>query len=237
MNDTNKFLQQHRSIRVFNNEEITKEEINTIIESGMRGATAGNMMLYSLIKVENVDNLKFLSEKCDNQKFIANAKFALIFVADSHKYYKYFKNRNVNNYQEPSIADFMLGIQDGMICAQNCVISAESMGIGTCYIGDILENYEDIKEKFNLPKNVMPFTMVVFGRYDKTPPLRERFDKEFVVFDEKYADVDDEFIDKMFRKEEEKSPDFAERFYNRKINSEFFKEMNRSIKLYVDEWE
>ncbi len=50
----------------------------------------------------------------------------------------------------------MLSIEDTMIAAQNAVLMAESLGIGSCYIGDILENYEFHKELFDLPDYVVP---------------------------------------------------------------------------------
>ncbi len=236
MNEVTKSIKEHRSIRSFNDVKITDEQINEILACGMRGATAGNMMLYSIIKIQDKESLEWLSVKCDNQKFIASAQFALVFLADANKFYSFFKERKVVNYEEPSIADFMLANQDCMIAAQNCVIAAESMGIGTCYIGDIMENYEDIKDGLNLPKNVMPITMVVFGNYDNTPPLRDRFDKEFVVFDEVYPNIDRDFINKMFEREEKNKLNFAQAFFDRKINSEFFAEMKRTIKLYINEW-
>ncbi len=236
MNEVTKSLKEHRSIRSFNDEIITEEQINEILDCGMRGATAGNMMLYSIIKVQEKENLEWLSVKCDNQKFIATSQFALIFLADAHKFYKFFEQRKVENYEEPCLADFMLANQDGMIAAQNCVIAAESMGIGTCYIGDIMENYEAIKDGLNLPKNVMPITMVVFGNYDTIPPKRDRFNKEFVVFDEVYPNIDREFINKMFEREEKNKANFAQAFFDRKINSDFFAEMKRTIRLYIDEW-
>ncbi len=237
MNEVTKSLKEHRSIRSFSNEQITDEQIDEILTCAMRGATAGNMMLYSIIKIQDKNRLQFLSEKCDSQKFIASSQFALMFLADSHKYFEFFKNRKVENYKDPSIADLMLGLQDGMIAAQNSVIAAESMGIGTCYIGDILENYEDIKKEFNLPKNVMPITLIVFGKYDTLPPLRDRFDPEFVVFDETYPNVDESFINGMFAKKEETKPDFASHLFNFKINSTFFAEMKRSIALHINEWD
>ncbi len=236
MNQVIKTIKEHRSIRSFNDVKVTDDQITEIIECGLRAPTAGNMMLYSIIKIKDQKNLQFLCEKCDNQKFISSANFALIFLADANKFYKFFKDRNVENYKEPSIGDFMFANQDCMIAAQNCAVAAESMGIGTCYIGDIMENYEDIKTHFNLPNNVMPVTMIVFGNYNNVPPLRERFNKEFVVFDEIYPDINKKFIDKMFEKEESKKSGFAKLFFARKIDSDFFKELNRSVNLYVDEW-
>lgn len=240
MNETINILKKHRSIRQFNQEPLSQQEEDEIISSSLRGATAGNMMLYSIIKIKDKNTIDFLSEKCDEQNFIKQSKFALLFVMDSYKFYTYFINRGMKdkfkNFKGPCVADLFLAMEDTMIAAQNAVIAAESMDIGTCYIGDILENKEDITNKFNLPKYTIPLCLVVFGKYEYTPKLRDRFSEKFVVFDETYPNIDEEFINGMFQKEETKQKDFCEKFYNRKINSDFFKEMERSILEYLKDW-
>lgn len=241
MNEVIKLLKTHTSIRKFNETKITDEQLQNIIESAMQGATAGNMMAYSIIKIRSKDTLLKLSKSCDNQPFIASADLALLFVADNYKWHKYYEQRNISEifpeYKGPSISDFILGLEDGMIAAQNAVIAAESLGIGTCYIGDIMENYEYHKDLFNLPQYTMPIALVVMGNYDTKPQVRERFDKSYVVFDEVYPTITEEFIDNMFSKNEIKDKDFALKFYKRKMDAPFFKEMIRSIKLYISEWD
>ena len=39
-----------------------------------------------------------------------------------------------------------MAVEDALIAAQNSVVSAESLGIGSCYIGDVMENAEEMKE-------------------------------------------------------------------------------------------
>lgn len=240
MNEVIKLLKSHTSIRKFNNEKITEEQTQHIIEAAMQGATAGNMMAYSIIKIRSKDTLSKLAKSCDDQPFIKDADLALLFVADSYKWHSFYEQRNISDtfpdYKEPSISDFMLGVQDAMIAAQNAVIAAESLGIGTCYIGDIMENYEYHKELFNLPKYTMPIALIIMGNYDTKPQVREKFDKSHVVFDESYPTITEEFITNMFSQQEAKDSDFAIKFYRRKMDAPFFKEMIRSIKLYIDEW-
>ncbi|MGD9678312.1 MAG: nitroreductase family protein [Vulcanibacillus sp.] len=240
MNEVIKLLKSHTSIRKFNETKITDEQVQYIIESAMQGATAGNMMAYSIIKIRSKDTLSKLAISCDNQPFIANADLALLFVADNYKWHSFYKQRNISNtftdYEGPCISDFMLGVEDAMIAAQNAVIAAESLGIGICYIGDIMENYEYHKELFNLPNFTMPIALVVMGNYDTKPQIRERFDKSCVVFDEIYPAITEEFINNMFANEESKDKDFAVKYYKRKMDAPFFKEMIRSIKLYINEW-
>lgn len=241
MNEVIKLLKSHTSIRKFNEISITDEQIQHIIEAAIRGASAGNMMSYSIIKIQSKNTLSKLAKSCDNQPFIKDADLALLFVADNYKWHKYFEQRGVSetfiDYKGPCISDFMLGVEDAMIAAQNAVIAAESLGIGTCYIGDIMENYEYHKELFNLPEYTMPVALIVMGNYDNKPQIRERFDSSFVVFDETYPSITNKFINNMFSKQESNDADFAKKFYKRKMDAPFHKEMIRSIKLYMDEWE
>ncbi len=239
-NPTIDVLVNHTSIRKFNQEEISDEAVSTIIEAAKRGATAGNMMLYSIVKIRSKSSLKSLAKSCDDQPFIGDASLALLFVLDHHKWQKYFEisglPERVEGFSGPSVSDFVLAMQDATIAAQNAVIAAESMGIGTCYIGDIMEHYETHKAFFNLPEYTMPAILVVFGHFDHKPVLRPRFEDEFTVFEETYPDINDAFIQKMFKEKDESTEDFAYKFYMRKKNADFFKEMNRSIHKYLSEW-
>ncbi|PAB60177.1 nitroreductase family protein [Anaeromicrobium sediminis] len=246
MNETIQFINNRVSIRKFNNKPIDEKIMDNIIHAAMRAPTAGNMMLYSIIKIQDKDMLKKLSETCDHQPFIGNSDTALLFAVDLYKWHKYFllnkvpeyAKRTNRVYEGPTLGDCILGINDALIAAQSAVIAAESYGVGSCYIGDIMENIEVHRQLLNLPKYVFPATLIVFGNYDHQPKLRSRFAKEFVVFDEKYKSLSDDEIKEMFKEQEAKfnsNPvsdfeNFAQQFYNRKIGSDFFKEMNRSLK-------
>lgn len=230
-------LKSHTSVRKFNDKPISEELQDTIIDCARRGATAGNMQMYHIIRIADRTLLTQLGETCDHQPFIGNAAFALLFVVDNHKWDMYFRSEGVpqafEDYKGPQIADLFLGMQDTMIAAQNAVIAAESMGIGTCYIGDIMEQAEKHRTLFNLPQHTMPATLVVFGYYDMKPQLRERFDKSVMVTDNQYIDINDDIIKKLFS---DKPEGFAKAFYKRKINADFFKEMCRSIKVFMKDW-
>jgi len=230
----------HTSIRQFNQETISESDRQLILDCALRGATAGNMMYYSIISIQDPVTLKALSQSCDEQPFIETGQFALLFLVDNHKWHRYFELNEAYPDDVPSskpqIADYMLGMQDAMIAAQNSVVAAESMGIGSCYIGDIMENKQFHQRLFNLPDYVMPATLIVFGRYDNKPKLRPRFDKKHVVFDEQYPTLSDEDIRGIFREREKKTENFAQTFYKRKMGAPFFKEMCQSIMAYLEKW-
>jgi hypothetical protein len=52
-----------------------------------------------------------------------------------------------------------------------------------------------------------------------------------------YPKVDDDFINDMFYEKEKDTPDFAEKFYKRKMDADFFMEMRRSLYLYLKQWD
>lgn len=240
MNATIEGIMSHASVRQFNGRSIDDRDEKLIIDAAIRGATAGNMMQYSIVKIREKERLVALSKSCDDQPFIGEAALGLLFVADNTKWHQLFNSRGIKehhpDYEGPEIADLMLGIQDAMIAAQNAVIAAESLGIGTCYIGDILENKDYHTEFFNLPRYAMPVTLVVFGHYDQKPNLKRRFETQYVVFEETYKNLSEEEINDMYAAYEDGNPDFALKFYERKIHAPFFKEMVRSIKLYLSHW-
>ena len=162
MNEVINVINNRRSTRVFKDEPIKEEHKNIIIEAAINAPTAGNMMLYNIIDVTNQELIDKLSVLCDNQPFMKNAKLVLLFVTNSNRWYDAYNKLNNANYK-PTLSDYYLGLNDAIIACQNAVIAAESLNIGSCYIGDIVENYEEIKEIFKLPKYVNPACLAVFG--------------------------------------------------------------------------
>ncbi len=150
MNDIIKTINNRKSLRKFSEKEIKIEEEKAIIQSALRAPTAGNLMLYSMIVIKNKEILKKLSVSCDNQPFIASAKMAIIFLSDYQRLCDYFEMSNVKEYRDnnnlsydyPELSDLLLGTEDAITAVQNTVIAAESIDIGSCYFGDIIENYE-----------------------------------------------------------------------------------------------
>ena len=65
--------------------------------------------------------------------------------------------------RKPQEGDLFLACCDALIAAQTAVVAAESLGIGSCYIGDIMENYEIHRELFGLPQYVFPICLLCFG--------------------------------------------------------------------------
>ena len=240
MNNTIKEMFDRQSIRAYKDKEISKEDKELIISAGTQGPSAGNMQLYSIIDVTDKELINKLSVLCDNQPFIKEAKMVLIFLADYQKWFNAFNDLNLNP-RKPSKGDLLLAIEDAMIVAQNTVNAAWSLGIGSCYIGDIMENYEEVTSLLNLPNYVYPACMVVYGyindNYQKYKP--KRVDNKYVVFENAYSNLTGDELKNMFnsRSINEEYEKWMSKFIERKYNSEFSKEMNRSAKKYINRFD
>lgn len=254
MNQTMEFLRKRTSLRNYSQREMLQEHLDIIIEGAMRAPTAGNMMPYSIIVVKNKEKKEILSQTCDQQPFISKSPVILIFVADYQKWMDYYRINNVEKfcsynkreYTRPSEASLFLATEDALIAAQNAVIAAESIGVGSCYIGDIMEHYETHKELFNLPEYAFPVAMLCLGyypeNYNQLP--KERFDKKYIVFNEKYEKIPDKEIKHMFKHLESRwtpgnkynAENYAQMHYAFKTNADFSKEMARSIREVLKIW-
>lgn len=240
MNQTIKELINRKSTRIFSNEHISDEEKSLIYDATVNAPSAGNMQLYSIIEVNDVDIKAKLAKLCDNQSFINKADLVLVYIADYQKWYDAFNNLNLNprKIQE---GDLLLAIEDAVIAAQNTVTAAESLGIGSCYIGDVMENYESIKDLLKLPRYAYPACMLVLGKPAKEMEKvmkPKRVDNKYIIHKNSYRLLNEnELKDMLSYKANNKTyEEYMEAFANRKHNSDFSKEMQRSAKLYIKDF-
>lgn len=257
MNQVIETIEKRHSVRKYSDQPIHLHEKELILHASLRSPTAGNMMLYSIIEINDQRLKDRLAITCDNQPFIASAPWLLLFLADYQRWWDYYQYCKVKKYCEknglayrsPSSGDLMLAVCDALIAAQTAVLAAESLGIGSCYIGDILENYEEHRQLLSLPQYVLPITLVCFGYPVQTSePARKtsRFGKEFIVFQDKYHQLTQKEFKKMYAPLEKENSqtgsllkdvkNIGQQNYQRKFITDFSIEMNRSVKAMIKSW-
>lgn len=258
MNETLRIIDSRRSTRVFDEKPVSQEDKDLIFNATYRAPTAGNMMLYSILEIEDQSLKEQLVETCDSQPFIAKAPFVLIFLADYQRWWDYYNLSGAparaeelqKKTRKPQAGDLLLACCDALIAAQTAVIAAESLGIGSCYIGDIMEKYEVHRELFKLPRYVFPIAMLCFGHPVKTDVVRKRiprFNPEFMTFKNQYQQLNSSELEKMYAPNEEMlktvgqpirgALNFGQHNYLRKFTAEFSFEMSRSVKAMLKNWD
>ncbi|MCB8564833.1 nitroreductase family protein [Fusobacterium ulcerans] len=249
-------IMKRKSVRVYEEKEIPIEVKDKILAAAFQAPTAGNMMMYSIIEIDDQSIKDKLVKTCDNQGMIGKAPLLLLFLADFQRWMDYIEASEVkdfnkeNNFEEyiPKEGDMFLAINDALIAAQTTVLAAEDFGLGSCYIGDIMENFEIHKELFNLPKYTLPITMLCIGyptEQQKNRTMRRRyFSKDMIVHKNSYRKPSVEEFKAMDKEIAEKDSSVflpgchnqAIHMYKRKITSDFMSEMNRSVKAMIDSW-
>ena len=242
MNPVIEQLYRRKSVRVYENRPIAEDVKQTILASAIQAPTAGNMSLFTILDITDPAIKEALSVSCDNQPFIATAPMVLIFCADYRRWYDVFAANNPAA-RKPAMGDLFLANADALIAAQNAVVAAESFGIGSCYIGDITENYEYHCKLLNLPQYVVPTAMLCFGyptrqQLEREKPLR--FQVEDLVHENGYqlekADAMPRMLSQRNGKVGEEFDHWMTKFRQFKWDSEFSREMSRSCSGMVHHW-
>lgn len=256
-NPTIDLLLKRKSIRIYEDRAISDSDKDTILQATLRAPTAGNMMLYSIIEVEDQALKERLAITCDNQPFIAKAPYVLLFLADYRRWFDYYIHSGVKEICQrehllqrcPEEGDLLLACCDTLIAAQTAVIAAEALGIGSCYIGDILEHYPIHREMFALPQYVLPITLICFGYPDAVHAGRKqnaRFAKEFVVHKNTYHHLSTAELDAMMQPNnarfaahgprDDSIQNVGQLNYFKKFSADFSIEMSRSVRAMLQSW-
>ena len=250
MNPTLELIEARTSTRTYTSEPISEADRAAILNAAFRAPTAGNMMLYSIIEVTDQALKDELAVTCDDQPFIATAPLVLVFLADYQKWIDLFDRSlelsapGSGPCAAPGAGDLMLAASDALIAAQNAVVAAESLGIGSCYIGDILEQGEAHAQLFGLPPHVMPVAMLCFGHPSATRAQVPRYTAN-MVHENRYRNLTAEELSRTAEELQQMhaphgiapgAVDYPHVVHQRKYTSDFMAEMNRSVAWWLKRW-
>lgn len=237
MNEVLAQLHARKSVRAFLDKPIAPADKAAILAAACAAPTAGNQQLYTILDITDQAVKDTLAETCDHQPFIATAPMVLIFCADCQKWQDAFASGGCQP-RDPAVGDLLLAFCDANIAAQNAVTAAWSLGIGSCYIGDILEQCETHRALLRLPEYVVPAAMLVFGwptdqQMERQKPRRRAM--EHIVHENAYRHMGGAELEAMLADNAGQRPyaDWLKAFCDRKYNSDFSREMSRSAAEYL----
>ena len=116
MNPILEALHERKSVRVYTEQEISKEDKEAILNAALQAPTAGGQILYTILDITAQEKKEKLAELCDHQAFIAKGKLVLVFCADCRKWLSFYKEAGLNP-RKPGAGDLLLAVEDAMIAA------------------------------------------------------------------------------------------------------------------------
>jgi nitroreductase len=190
-------LNNHVTIRKFKDKPVPSDLLNSLLFSGAKASTTGNMQVYSIVVTTDKQKRKELAPAHFNQPVALHAPVLLTFVADFNRFSKWCTISKAKPGYSNFISFFTAAI-DALLVAQNVCIAAENNGLGICYLGTTTYNAREIIQTLNLPKLTFPVTTVALGYPDEQPELTDRLPLSGVVHHETYHDYSEAQISELY---------------------------------------
>jgi len=189
-NETMGVLYERASCRAFSEKKISRKLADTIIGAGLRAPTGGNLQPYSIIRIEDPASRSKLAAMC-GQKFIAEAPLNLLFCIDWRRLGRWADLGKAPFAASDSFRHFWISFQDVVACAQNICTAADAMGLGSVYIGTVIDNVGKVRKLFRLPEKVFAVVLLCVGYPKARMAPRRKLGIDTIVHDERYRDIDD----------------------------------------------
>lgn len=195
-NETLDTIFSHCSIRDFKDVKLGKEQLDLLFKTAFAASTSTGTQACSIINVTDGEIKEKISKVCQ-QEFIAKAPHLFIFVVDLCRNKHIVEESGLEKHFADSMDLFFQGFSDACISAQNMVVAAQSMGLGICYLGSILNDPTTICDLLHLPTLTFPVVGLVLGVPDGSVTCQKpRLDTHFRVFENSYEEFD-EYLPKL----------------------------------------
>jgi len=191
-------MMKRRSARNFKDQVIPEELIEQLLDAANNAPTGGNIQPISVIAVQEAGRRKKLSEMVGDQPWVKNAPLSLIFCIDFYRIKKWASVSDTEFKGENALSHFLIAYADLMCAAQNVVILAEGQGLGSVYIGTILEVIDQAREYFNIPQYVLPLMVLSIGYPKSIPKNVPKLRREVITHRERYRELSEDEIKKAF---------------------------------------
>jgi len=196
---TLRLLMERASCRNFTDDKIPPDLLRQVLAAGIQAPTGGNLQPYTIIKIEDQAAKDRLAKLCEDQPFIARAPVDLLFCIDLHRLERWATLEAAPFTATKSFRHFWVAFQDTVICAQNVCTAADALGLGSVYVGSVLECFRELREMFGLPDGVFPVVLLCLGYPARQSRPSQRLGVDVVVHDEVYHEMDDARLIEAFR--------------------------------------
>jgi FMN reductase [NAD(P)H] len=185
-------MYERASCRTFEERDIPDDLLDRVLLAGVHAATGGNLQPWSIIVVRDPGARERLAELNERQWFIRDAPVNLVFCIDWRRLERWAKLSAAPFTADRAFRHFWISFQDTIIAAQCICTAADAVGLGSVYIGTVLECFRELRDMLALPKGVFPVVILALGWPKKTPAVRPKLGLSTVVHREQYAELSNE---------------------------------------------
>lgn len=169
-NPTIDVLRAHRTIRKFEDSALSVQDRDALIDVARRAPTSSFRQQFSIIHVTDVALRDQLAEVAQ-QPYVGTSKGDLfMFVVDLYRNARIREEAGLDIAPLQRTNLFLAAMEDAVLAAHNMEVAAESMGLGTVYLGSLLRNPARTIELLELPRMTFPILGLLVGRPLQDPP-------------------------------------------------------------------
>jgi len=192
-------ITRRRTVRSFTDQPVEEEKVQKLLDAAIQAPSGGNIQPISIIRIEKPESRDKLAKLAVNQPWVAKAPLCLLFCIDFHRTGKWAQAEGATYGGEKALMSFLLAYADVFCSAENAVLCATSLGLGTVYIGMVLAAMTEIRREFGLPDKVVPVVALCVGYPKKIPAGITKLPKAAMVHRERYEDKTGEELKALYR--------------------------------------
>ncbi|MBV8620062.1 MAG: NADPH-dependent oxidoreductase [Curvibacter sp.] len=183
-------LLQHRSVRAYLPDALPEGTLELLVAAAQSAPTSSNQQAWSVLAVQDPARKARLSEWSRDQAHIRQAPLFLVWLADLSRLDRVSQRQGLPSEANRHLEQFLVAAIDASLAAQNAVVAAEALGLGTVYIGALRNRAPEVAAELKLPPRVFPLFGLVVGRADPAQPasVKPRLAQSVVLHHEQYAD-------------------------------------------------
>ncbi|MEK9719872.1 MAG: NADPH-dependent oxidoreductase [Quisquiliibacterium sp.] len=178
----------HRSVRAFSNAPLPQGTLEWLVAAAQSAATSSNLQCWSVVAVQDPDRRARLSVLANNQAHVRDCPLLLVWIADLSRLDRAGETLGIATAGNRYLEMFLVAAVDAALAAQNAVAAAESLGLGTCYIGAMRNHPEQVATELGLPSDAFAIFGLCVGVPDASRPaaVKPRLAQPVVLHHEQY---------------------------------------------------
>lgn len=182
-------LLAHRSVRAYLPDPVDDDQLAAILAAAQSAASSSNLHAWSVVAVRDPARKARLAELAGDQAHIRQAPLLLVWLADLARLEQVANEVGETHAALDYLEMFEVGVIDAALAAQNAVTAAESLGLGTVYIGAMRNRPEEVATELQLPPRVVAVFGLCVGKPDPAQPaaVKPRPPQSVVLHRETYS--------------------------------------------------
>jgi nitroreductase len=190
-------LLAHRSVRRFAADDVSDDQLRALVAAAQSAPTSSNLQPWSVVAVRDPERKARLATFSAGQGFVAEAPLLLVWVADLGRARRLASRAGTSVDAADYLETTIIGFIDTALAAQNAVVAAESLGLGTVFVGAMRNHPDLVAAELGLPPHAVAAFGLAVGVPDPTEDagVKPRLPQAAVLHHEAYdADAADAHI-------------------------------------------